>query len=102
MGPGRAPTSAAQSIGITIDLGGVVFKKNKRERKRQRRDRREKDYRIKPSEAVRLVERAYPGTKALGVRALPGRPIYVVTLRGKNEVQRVRVNAITGAISGGN
>jgi hypothetical protein len=51
---------------------------------------------------VRLVQKAYPGSKVLNVKALPGRPIYVVTLRGKTQVQRVRVNAITGAVSGGN
>ena len=102
--PSRVPTSAAQSIGITIDLGGVVFKKKKkiksrRERLRERRDAEE--YPIKPSEAVQLAMRAHPGSKAVNVRALPGRPIYVVTLRGKTQVRRVRVNAITGAVAGG-
>ena len=103
--PSRVPTSAAQSIGITIDLGGVVFKKkkgkSKRERLRQRRDRNAEEYPIKPSEAVRLAMRAHPGSKAVNVRALPGRPIYVVTLRGKTQVRRVRVNAITGSVARG-
>jgi hypothetical protein len=105
--PSRVPTSAAQSIGITIDIGSVVFKKNKgkgkskRERLRERRERFNQEYRIKPSEAVQLAVRAHPGSKALSVRALPGRPIYVVTLRGKTQVRRVRVNAITGAVAGG-
>jgi uncharacterized membrane protein YkoI len=95
---------SAQSINLHIDLGGEVFiplKKNKSKRQKQR-DRDQEKYRIKPSEAVRIAQRAFPGSKALGVRALPGRPIYVVTLRGKGQVQRVRVNAITGAITGGN
>jgi hypothetical protein len=101
--PSRVPTSAAQSIGITIDIGGsVLFKKNKGKRRERLRERRDaEEYPIKPSEAVRLAMRAHPGSKALGVRALPGRPIYVVTLRGKTQVRRVRVNAITGTVAGG-
>ncbi len=103
--PSLISTGAAQSINLNIEIGPEIFfkkGKSKRERLRQRRNRDAQEYRIKPSEAVRIATRAYPGTKALGVRALPGRPIYVVTLRGKTQVQRVRVNANTGAISGGN
>jgi hypothetical protein len=95
-------TGSAQSINLTIEIGPeIIFKKGKKQRQRRDRDDDEK-YRIKPSEAVKIATRAYPGSKALGVRALPGRSIYVVTLRNKNQVQRVRVNAITGAISGSN
>jgi uncharacterized membrane protein YkoI len=98
-------TGAAQSINLDIEINpDIIFKKgkSKREKQHQRRDRDAEEYRIKPSEAVRLVQKAYPGSKVLNVKALPGRPIYVVTLRGKTQVQRVRVNAITGAVSGGN
>jgi uncharacterized membrane protein YkoI len=103
LGGAPAPVlpGAAQSINLTIEIGPEIFVK-KGKKQKQRRDRDDDDkYRIKPSEAVRIATRAYPGSKPLGVRALPGRSIYVVTLRNKNQVQRVRVNAITGAISGG-
>lgn len=104
--PGPVTTGAAQSINLDLDIQinpDIIFKKGKERReRRQRREQHAEEYRIKPSEAVRIVQRRYPGSKVLNVRALPGRPIYVVTLRGKNQVQRVRVNANTGAVSGGN
>ena len=89
---------------LKVNKHEIIFKKGKsrREKQRQRNNHAAEEYRIKPSEAVRIVQRTYPGSKVLNVRALPGRAIYVVTLRGKTQVQRVRVNANTGAVSGGN
>jgi uncharacterized membrane protein YkoI len=52
---------------------------------------------IKPSEAAMIAQRSVPGAVVLNVRALPGGQ-YVVTLRAGNNVQRVTVNAMTGAV----
>jgi uncharacterized membrane protein YkoI len=96
-------TGSAQSINLSIDFGGaeVIFKKKIKKQRRQRAQASQ-EYKITPSQAARIAQTAFPGSKPLKIRALQGKPVYVVTLRSKNRVHDVRVNAITGAIAGGN
>ena len=53
---------------------------------------------IKPSEAALIAQRSVPGAVVLNVRPLPGGQ-YVVTLRAGNNVLRVTVNAMNGAVN---
>lgn len=50
---------------------------------------------IKPSQAVIIALRTVPGSKAIGVKLLPGGN-YAVTVKRKRDVQRVIVNGVTG------
>lgn len=52
---------------------------------------------IKPSEAALIAKNAYPDAKVLSVKLLPSGD-YAVTLRVGGSVQRVLVNATTGAL----
>ncbi|MEO9167424.1 MAG: PepSY domain-containing protein, partial [Aestuariivirga sp.] len=53
---------------------------------------------VKPTEAALIAQRSVPGAVVLNVRPLPGGQ-YVVTLRADNNVLRVTVNAMSGAIN---
>lgn len=56
---------------------------------------------IPESVAVGQAMSMLPGSKALGVRLVPGeRPVYAVKLRTRGQVQRVLVDAMTGAVLG--
>ena len=50
---------------------------------------------IKPTQALIIAQRAWPNSKALGVKLLPGGN-YVVTLKRKNQLQRVTIDGDTG------
>ncbi len=52
---------------------------------------------IKPSEAALIAKNAYPDAKVLGVKLLPSGE-YAVTLKVGGSVQRVLVNATSGAL----
>ena len=52
---------------------------------------------VKPSEAALIAQGAYPGAKVLGVKLLPSGE-YAVTLKVGGSVQKVMVNATSGAI----
>lgn len=52
---------------------------------------------IKPSEAALIAKNAYPDAKVLGVKLLPAGE-YAVTLKVGGSVQRVLVNATSGAL----
>jgi len=52
---------------------------------------------VKPSQAAVIAQDAYPGSKVLGVKLLPSGQ-YAVTLKIGGSVQKVLVNAATGAI----
>ena len=52
---------------------------------------------VKPSQAAVIAQDAYPGSKVLGVKLLPSGQ-YAVTLKIGGSVQKVLVNATTGAI----
>jgi hypothetical protein len=56
------------------------------------------DFAIKPSEAALIARNAYPDAKVLGVKLLPSGE-YAVTLKVGGSVQRVLVNATSGALS---
>ena len=53
---------------------------------------------VKPSDAAMIAQRSVPGAVVLNVKPLPGGQ-YVVTLRAGNNVLRVTVNAISGALN---
>ena len=53
---------------------------------------------VKPSDAAMIAQRSVPGAVVLNVRPLPGGQ-YVVTLRAGNNVLRVMVNAVSGALN---
>ena len=52
---------------------------------------------IRPSEAALIAKNAYPDAKVLGVKLLPSGE-YAVTLKVGGSVQRVLVNATSGAL----
>jgi hypothetical protein len=52
---------------------------------------------VKPSQAALIAQQAYPGAKVLGVKLLPSGE-YAVTLKVGGSVQKVLVNATSGAI----
>lgn len=54
--------------------------------------------RISPSAALRAAKRAAPGSQGLGVRFLPRRQGYLVTLKTRGRIRRVFVNARTGRV----
>ncbi|MDE2383088.1 MAG: PepSY domain-containing protein [Alphaproteobacteria bacterium] len=54
------------------------------------------NYPIAPSQAAMIAQQAYPGSKVLGVKLLPSGE-YAVTLKVGGSVQRVMVNATSGA-----
>ena len=56
------------------------------------------NYPIKPSEAAAIAQRTVPDSKVLNVKLLPSGE-YVVTLKAGGSVQKVTVNATTGATS---
>jgi hypothetical protein len=56
------------------------------------------NYPIKPSEAALIAQRSVPDSKVLNVKLLPSGE-YVVTLKAGGSVQRVMVNATSGATS---
>jgi uncharacterized membrane protein YkoI len=56
-----------------------------------------KDVAISPAEAADIAEQALPGFRALKVKLLPS-GVYAVTLKADGEVQRVMVDAETGAV----
>ncbi len=51
---------------------------------------------IKPSQALIIAQRLVPDSKGIDVRLLPGGN-YAVTLKHKNQVQRVIIDGDTGA-----
>jgi hypothetical protein len=51
---------------------------------------------IKPSQALIIAQRLVPNSKAINVQLLPGGN-YAVTLKRKNQVQRVIIDGDTGA-----
>jgi len=53
---------------------------------------------VPPSQAAIIAQQANPGSKVLNVKLLPSGD-YAVTLKVGGSVQRVLVNATTGAIS---
>jgi hypothetical protein len=55
------------------------------------------EFAIKPSEAALIAKNAYPDAKVLGVKLLPSGE-YAVTLKIGGSVQRVLVNATSGAL----
>lgn len=54
--------------------------------------------RVSPSAALLAAVRAWPGSKGLGVRYLPGRGGYLVTLKTRGRVHRVFVDARSGRV----
>jgi uncharacterized membrane protein YkoI len=56
-----------------------------------------RDVAISPAEAADIAEQALPGFRALKVKLLPS-GVYAVTLKADGEVQRVMVDAETGAV----
>lgn len=54
--------------------------------------------RISPSAALRAAKRVAPGSQGLGVRFMPSRQGYVVTLKTRGRIRRVFVNARTGRV----
>jgi len=53
---------------------------------------------IPPSAALRAAKRAAPGSQGLGVRYLPRRRGYVVTLKTRGKIRRVFVDGRTGRV----
>lgn len=53
---------------------------------------------IKPSQALIIAQRLVPNSKGINVRLLPGGN-YAVTLKRKNQVQRVIIDGETGELS---
>jgi len=51
---------------------------------------------IKPSQALIIAQRLVPNSKGINVQLLPGGN-YAVTLKRKNQVQRVIIDGDTGA-----
>jgi uncharacterized membrane protein YkoI len=56
-----------------------------------------RDVAISPAEAADAAEQALPGFKVIRVKLLPS-GVYAVTLKADGEVQRVMVDAETGAV----
>ena len=56
------------------------------------------NYPIKPSDAALIAQRSVPDSKVLNVKLLPSGE-YVVTLKAGGSVQKVMVNATSGATS---
>ena len=56
------------------------------------------NYPVKPSEAALIAQRSVPDSKVLNVKLLPSGE-YVVTLKAGGSVQKVMVNATSGATS---
>ena len=54
------------------------------------------NYPIKPSDAALIAQRSVPDSKVLNVKLLPSGE-YVVTLKAGGSVQKVMVNATSGA-----
>ncbi|HFC04387.1 MAG TPA: hypothetical protein ENJ55_01660 [Rhizobiales bacterium] len=54
--------------------------------------------RISPSAALRAARRVAPGSQGLGVRYMPNRQAYVVTLKTRGRIRRVWVDARTGRV----
>ena len=56
------------------------------------------NYPVKPSDAALIAQRTVPDSKVLNVKLLPSGE-YVVTLKAGGSVQKVTVNATSGAVS---
>jgi uncharacterized membrane protein YkoI len=56
-----------------------------------------RDVAISPAEAADIAEQALPGFRVIRVKLLPS-GVYAVTLKANGEVQRVMVDAETGAV----
>ena len=56
------------------------------------------NYPVKPSDAALIAQRSVPDSKVLNVKLLPSGE-YVVTLKAGGSVQKVMVNATSGAVS---
>jgi uncharacterized membrane protein YkoI len=56
-----------------------------------------RDVAISPAEAADIAEQAMPGFRVIRVKLLPS-GVYAVTLKANGEVQRVMVDAETGAV----
>ncbi len=82
------------SIGISQHKSANSFQKIKpRIRLAQSSGRK-----ISPSAALRAARRVVPGSQGLGVRYMPRRQGYVVTLKTRGRIRRVFVDARTGRV----
>jgi len=96
----------AKSDGAVYSMNGLIsvakFQQNSTKFVQQRTQRirlaQSSGRRISPSAALRAAKRVAPGSKGLGVRFLPARRGYVVTLKTRGRVRRVFVDAKTGRV----